>query len=69
MHRTSASLEGSGPTLGEQADSAWLEATPLQMELAIHLLTCPNDKGIKCQPLHRRTQGQTVSGHHATQQL
>jgi len=39
---------------GERTNSASLEATPRLTELVTHLLTCPSDKCIKCQPLHRR---------------
>ena len=87
VHRVSTSLEDRGPTLGERASSALLEApstepsagprlggnsasleaTPRQMELATHLLTRPSDRGIKCQPLHHRVRSQSASGHHAAQ--
>ena len=39
---------------GERTNSASLEAAPRLTELVTHLLTRPSDKGIKCQPLHRR---------------
>jgi hypothetical protein len=33
--------------------SASLETTPRLTELVTYLFTCPSDRGIKCQPLHR----------------
>ena len=53
---TSASLEASPPRpTTAHRSSASLEATPRLTELVTHLFTCPTDKSIECQPLHRRT--------------
>jgi len=52
---TSASLKASPPRPSiAHRTSASLEATSRLTELVTHLLTYPSDKGIKCQPLHRR---------------
>ena len=54
--------------LGSGGNSASLEATPRQLELATHLLTGPSDRSINCQPLHHGVRTQTMSGHHVAQQ-